>query len=295
MRKVLFLLPAFLFASPLFCDTPEEFIEQTSEEILTEYSKPMVTAFGTAMGTEFVSLRHHGLLGFDISAKLVWVFIPEEAKTATYRIAISDTVWIGNTPVTDTVFEGNTIFGETTPVEGDPIRLTGLGFPGMFFAVPQANIGIIKGLNLSVRWCPFTFEGTSGQFLGGGLKYTTRDLLPMPLISLNLMAGIGYQYFTLGDVARADNFNGMAIAKLGFSPPMLPVSFAPFVGIGTENTSVNFKYDYEGIEIDKTIEGANTFRGVVGLGIDILLFDVDISYNIGEMNTLGLGIGIGVR
>jgi len=75
----------------------------------------------------------------------------------------------------------------------------------------------------------------------------------------------------------------------------LPLSFSPFVGVGVENTSANFKYDYEGINIGKTIKGANTFRGVVGLGIDFLLFDVDVSYNIGEMNAIGLGIGIGIR
>jgi len=33
----------------------------------------------------------------------------------------------------------------------------------------------------------------------------------------------------------------------------------------------------------------------VGLGIDFLLFDVDVSYNIEEMNAIGLGIGIGIR
>ncbi|OYD13964.1 hypothetical protein CH333_09130 [candidate division WOR-3 bacterium JGI_Cruoil_03_44_89] len=299
MRKLLSVLVILLFAVPLFCGTPEGLLEKTAEEILTGYSRPMVTAFGTAMGTDFVSLRHHGFLGFDVSAKLVWVFVPEEAKTAEYKISLGDTVWVGDTPFTDTVFEGNTIFGETEPIPGDPIGLVGLGFPGMFFAVPQANIGLIKGLNLSVRWCPFTYEGTTGQFLGGGLKYTTRDLLPMPLVSLNLMAGIGYQYFTLGDIVRANNYNGMAIARLGFSVPLLPVTFSPFAGVGTENTSVNLKYDYEYnnkvIKIDKTIEGSNSFRGVVGLGIDFLLFDVDVSYNIGEMNSLGLGIGVGIR
>jgi len=287
MRKFAFVGSILVFAIPLFCDTPEELIKETAEEILTEYSKPMVTAFGTAMGTDFIDRKHHGCLGFDLDVKLSWISIPEKAKTATYEISLGDTL--------DTLFTGNTIFGGSNPVQGDPMRLKGLDLSGIPFAVPQVNIGLSKGLNVSVRWVPFQLKGTSGQIFGAGLKYATDDYLPVLMFSLNFIAGIGYQYFQFGDITKTNNINGAVLAKLGISPPLLPLSFSPFVGVGVENTSANFKYDYEGINIDKTIKGANTFRGVVGLGIDFLLFDVDVSYNIGEMNAIGLGIGIGIR
>ncbi len=296
MRKLFFVWAILFFAIPLFCETPKEFIKRTAEEILTEYSKPMITAFGMAMGTDFIDRKHHGSLGLDVSAKLIWVFVPEEAKTTIYNIAPEDTVWLADdTFIADTIFTGNTILGDAEPVEGDPIGLRGLGLSSIIFAVPQANIGLAKGLNVSVRWCPFTFEETSGQIFGAGLKYATRDFLPSPLISLNFIAGIGYQYFEFGDIAKANNVNGAVLAKLGFSLPLLPLSISPFTGIGVENTSVSFKYDYEDMEITKTVKGANTFRRVVGLGIDFLLFNVDVSYNIGEMDALGLSIGIGIR
>jgi len=296
MRKFAFVWSILLFTIPLFCETPEEFIKGTAEEILTGYSKPLVTAFGTAMGTDFIDRKHHGFLGFDLDVKLSWVSIPEKAKTATYTIVVGDTVWIGtDTPITDTVFEGNTIFGGSEPLLNDPIRLKGLNLSGIPFAIPQANIGLSKGLNVSVRWVPFQLKGTSGQIFGAGLKYATNDYLPVPMFSLNFIAGVGYQYFQFGDITRTNNINGAVLAKLGISPPLSPLSFSPFVGVGMENTNMNFKYDYEGINIDKTIKGNNTFRGVVGVGIDFFLFDVDVSYNIGKMNAVGLGIGIGIR
>lgn len=291
MRKALFVGSILVLAFPLFCGTPEEFIKGTAEEILTEYAKPMITAFGTVMGTDFIDRKHHGCLGFDLDVKLSWISIPEKAKTATYEISLGDTL--------DTLFTGNTIFGGSEPVGGDPLELTGLGLAGIPFAIPQANIGLSKGLNVSVRWVPFQLKGTSGQIFGAGLKYATNDYLPVPMFSLNFIAGVGYQYFQFGDITRTNNINGAVLAKLGISPPLSPLSFSPFVGVGMENTNTNFKYDYEGINeginIDKTIKGNNTFRGVVGLGIDFLFFDVDISYNIGEMNAIGLGIGVGIR
>ncbi|MCK4255966.1 hypothetical protein KAX35_03680, partial [candidate division WOR-3 bacterium] len=74
------------------------------------------------------------------------------------------------------------------------------------------------------------------------------------------------------------------------------VSLSPFAGIGMEKTSINFKYDYdENIEIDETIGGKNKLRGIFGLDVDFLLFDIDLSYNVGKMNSVGLSIGVGIR
>ncbi len=294
MRRALVLGFMLIFAFPLFCETPEELIEQTAKEILTDYSKPIVTAFGTAMGTDFINRRSHGILGLDVGVKLVWVIIPEEAKTTTYEI---DTIiWFDGTPFTDTVFTGNTIFGDTSAVEGDPLHIKGLGFPGVFFAVPQVNIGLIQGVNASVRWCPFKFEETSGQIFGVGLNYATVDFLPVPILSLKFIIGCGYQHMSFGDIASATTINGAILAKVGISLPMSPVSLSPFAGIGMEKTSINFKYDYdENIEIDETIGGKNKLRGIFGLDVDFLLFDIDLSYNVGKMNSVGLSIGVGIR
>ncbi|MCD5383432.1 hypothetical protein LR066_01550 [candidate division WOR-3 bacterium] len=295
MNKIALIFSLFFSVSSLFSDTPESLIRGTASEILATYTKPLVTAFGTAMGTDFIPIRDHKPLGFSVGAKLVWVSVPEKAKTATYTIDIGDigdTVWIDTIPFTETTtFEANTIFGGREAIEGDPIDLIGLGFPGIFFAVPQLNLGLFKRLNMSIRWCPFNFVETKGHFFGASIKYTTRDLIPMPIFSLTLIGGGGYQGLRFGDIARADNLNGTVMANLGIAPPLLPVSFSPYVGIGLERTNFNFSYK----EIEKTVIGDNLFRGIVGVGIDYLLFDIDISYNIGKMNSFGLGIGIGVR
>lgn len=288
MNKIALIFSLFFSVSSLFSDTPESLIRGTASEILATYTKPLVTAFGTAMGTDFIPIRDHKPLGFSVGAKLVWVSVPEEAKTAIYTIDIDGTY---------TTFKANTIFGGTEPIDGDPLELRGLGFPGIFFAVPQLNLGLFKGLNMSIRWCPFNFVGTKGHFFGASIKYTTRDLIPLPVFSLTIIGGGGYQGLRFGDIAKADNLNGTVMANLGIAPPLLPVSFSPFVGIGVENTRVEFKYKYKygDIDIAQTVEGDNRFRGVVGVGIDFLLFDIDISYNIGKMNSFGLGIGLGIR
>lgn len=295
LKKALIILCMFAIWCPLLAKTPEELIEQTARETLSEYTKPLVTSFGTAIGSDFIDRRHHGLLGFDFGIKLVWVSVPEEMKTTTYSIGFGDTIWLGEVAITDTVFEGNTIFGDTLPVEGDPLGIPGLGFPGVFFAVPQANVGLTHGLNASIRWCPFSFEETSGQILGVGLKYATSDMLPIPLFSFNLIAGAGYQYVKFGDIVTATSINGAIIAKFGISPPMLPLSISPFVGVGIEKSNMRFKYSYDDIKIDERIDGDNSYRTILGLGVNALVFNIDLTYNIGKMNNFGLGIGIGLR
>ncbi len=295
MKRALVLLFILGLAFPVLCDTPEELIKQQARELLEEYTKPLITSFGIAMGTDFIDRKHHGLLGFDFGVKLVWVTVPKDLKTTTYSLGTSDTIWFGGSPITDTVFVGNTIFGDTVPIEGDPIGIRGLDFPGVFFGVPQANIGLVQGLNASIRWCPFTFEETSGQIFGLGLKYVTSDLLPLPLFSFHVMGGAGYQYMQFGDIVKATSINGALLAEFSISPPIIPFSISPFAGIGFETSSMKFKYTYDDIEVDERFNGDNKYRTIIGLGVDILVFDLDLTYNIGKMNTLGLGIGVGLR
>lgn len=170
--------------------------EQMGEDILKPYVSPLVTSIGIGMGSGlFHRADAHKILGFDFSIKTMWIPIPKNAKTHTYRVMklSVDTA----TQAMDTTYvniEGSTILGDSevvVPVAPNETAIPdkipgGINFPGVPFAAPQLNLGMPFGTEVMLRWIPSIpikmgedEEKQNIGFFGAGLKWEVTSLFEM--------------------------------------------------------------------------------------------------------------------
>lgn len=277
MRR--FFLAMALLIPLLGFSSPTELVQEINTESLLEtYTKPLVTSFGTAIGTGlYYRGCSHGILGFDVGIRVMYIPIPDEEGTAEYTIG-------------DTTVEASTIFG---PKEGTTIAEHslpgGIDIPGIPFFIPEASVGLIKGMEVSARFMLIPFKGDNVFLVGVGLKYNLRDFPALGFLPIDFGIQGFYHYFTLGDIITANNLNLNLISSMNLPIPIIGIT--PYLGIGLENTGMRFKYE----EIDAEFEGDNYFRVVPGISVKFSLINVNVDYNIGKYKAINAGLSFGLR
>lgn len=176
------------------------------------------------------------------------------------------------------------------------------------FAAPQAGVGTILGTRAVFRYIPeieipfvdITEDIGSFSWFGWGVQHNPGVLFPTPL-PLDVSLCFFKQNLKLGTVFEANTTAyGLTVSKkLGVGL----FNITPYAGYLIEKSKLNFHYDFtldEGtaweqeIEVDFELEGENKSRITVGLGIKLLMFNINADYNIGNYNSITFGIMIGI-
>ncbi|MFB0509744.1 MAG: DUF6588 family protein [bacterium] len=301
----LFLVFLFIFLANSFGATnPVDLIKQMNEENLKAYVRPLITSFGTATGSGlYHTASTHGLLGLDVGLKIMWVPIPEDAKTFEAKI-----LKISLTDIDTTYRTTATIFGESgtdtisVPIGSyaiPPVLPGGLNLPGIPFFMPQLNVGLIQGTELMIRYIPIPFKGSDVQIFGAGLKIGLNDLLNLKLLPVNIAAQGAYQVFNIGDIIKSSTIS----ANIHVSKTFLMLT--PYVGLGYENTKMNFDYTFKyqipgqpqstEVPVEVSINGENSFRTVIGLAFKFGMFLVHGDYNITKYPSFNGGVAFSLR
>ncbi|MFO7638758.1 MAG: DUF6588 family protein, partial [bacterium] len=250
--------------------------------------------------------------------RVMAVNIPEAARTFTARVKVYSVD--PETGAIDTSYvdvEGAaTIFGPrgTLPVDvpgeysvGIPPALPGgLGVSWMPIVVPQASVGLPLGFEVTARYVPWPFEGTTVSFLGFGVKNELSTFVRLPF---NLAVQGFYQQFVIGDALNSRTFGGNVHVSRSF------LLFAPYAGVGFDKSTTDIDYVFRasfptGIEngelkteeIDLPV-AANyappvNLRGTLGVALKfgLVLFNADYNYNVSTgYHAVSAGVSASLR
>ena len=192
-----------------------------------------------------------------------------------------------------------------------PAMPGGLGIDGMPFLLPQASLGLPFGLELTARYIPWPFEGTTVQFLGLGLKSELTALPGLNKLPLRLALQGFYQKVIIGDAMNSNTFGGNLhlSRKVAF--------LTPYAGIGFDNTTMNFDYTFKAtvpkfdlgpppkfysdtleIPVKYDYSSGMSWRGVIGVRakFGMMFVNVDYSHDLAKgYNAINVGTGISIR
>ncbi len=212
----------------------------------------------------------------------------------------------------------------TDPVSGLPRTETlspyvlDLGFGGLGdflaevsflpFVAPQASIGTVLGTRAVFRYIPeVDIPGVSitedlGKFswFGWGVQHNPGVFFPNPL-PLDISISYFKQNLKLGTVLEANTTAyGLTVSKkLGIGL----INITPYAGYLIEKSTLHFAYDFtldagtlyeQTFPIEFDLEGENKSRITVGLSLKLLMFNINADYNMGNYNSVTVGIMIGI-
>ncbi len=193
--------------------------------------------------------------------------------------------------------------GQTYTINGNTQRLDGVtgvldGAAMIPLAAPQASIGTIYGTQLTFRYLPdveISKEIGKFKYFGFGIQHNLGMWLPIPVVDVS--ASFFTQNLKVGTIfeSKATAFGLNASKQLGFAF----LNVTPYAGFMLESSKMNVTYNFEvdkGNGVKETIPvgfeliGENKSRITVGLGIRLLVVNINVDYNIGKQNSATAGL-----
>jgi len=174
----------------------------------------------------------------------------------------------------------------------------GFDLPAFPMVMPQVSVGLPLDIEVTLRGFPEADAGDVGKlsFFGFGGKIGLNQFIPIPNIALpQISAGYYMTNLSVGDLLSAKN--SIMTLQASKSIPFITV----YGGIGLESSSMDVSYTYVDevtdteLPIEFSLDGENSFRTIVGARIKLFLLSINADYNIGEFNTLNLGVGLTLR
>ena len=238
---------------------------------------------------------------------------------ADFTVGIAGSTIVGASDDTILITFNGTDITYTPPSTGIPVQVTldpyvinlGIGGLGDFlpdttflpYAAPQLSVGTILGTRAVFRYVPeISVTEDIGKFswFGWGIQHNPGVFFPTPL-PLDISISFAKQTIKLGDILEADTTAyGLTISKkLGVGP----ISITPYAGYLIEKSTFHFAYDFtldegtaweQNIPIDFIMEGENRSRITVGLCLKLLMFNINADYNMGNYNSVTVGVMIGI-
>lgn len=296
LRRVPRLLPlaaaCTLFIVPLAgrAQSLQSTLQQFSSDAVKGYIQPAGDLFGANMNAGVFHSADISKTGFHLSFDIVGMVSMVGDKQRTYTVSSPPNF----TPAT---FQTATIFGGKAGVVTDPSGLTYHGtVDGLLdtkavpLAAPQLTIGDIFGTRAMIRFIatPAMDNFPSATLWGIGVQHSISQYVPF--LPVHIAAHVFYNKFTFGDLI---NFTGTSIgveASKSFS--ILTV----YGGLAWEKSTMELKYtpdDAAFPPVDVTLNGANNFRALVGVGLHIVFFSIFADANFGSITNFSAGIGFG--
>lgn len=174
------------------------------------------------------------------------------------------------------------------------------------FAAPQASVGTILGTRAVFRYLPKisllgNLSDDLGDFewFGWGIQHNPRAIIPIPF-PLDISFGFFKQTVKVGNIFEASTTAyGISVSKqLG----VRVFNLTPYAGFMIEKSkmSVNYQFEVDDQTFDVSIddleeavngENPNKTRLTFGCNLRLLLFNVNVDYNIGKKyNSVTVGL-----
>ncbi|MFA6439319.1 MAG: DUF6588 family protein [Bacteriovoracaceae bacterium] len=215
-----------------------------------------------------------------------------------------DTMKITFDPTLFSYTSPNTGASASTSIPGSEVALQGVtgvldGAAMIPLAAPQFSIGTIYGTQATFRYLPeIEISKDLGKFkyFGFGIQHNLGMWLPIPIV--DVAASFFTQKLEVGTIMEANttSFGINAAKQFGFAF----LNVTPYAGFMFESSKMKFGYDYtytsgatNTIVTDRIsfeLEGENTTRLTVGLGLRILVININVDYNIGKQNSATAGV-----
>ncbi|NOR53095.1 MAG: hypothetical protein GQ536_03290 [Candidatus Aminicenantes bacterium] len=202
---------------------------------------------------------------------------------------------IVDVPTETIVLEGVAGFGEI---------LADINF--LPFVAPQASIGTILGTREVFRYLPkISMPGNLSEdigdfeWFGWGIQHNPKAIIPLP-IPLDISFGFFKQTLKIGNIFEASTTAyGISVSKqLG----VRVINLTPYAGYMIEKSKMSVNYQFEvgdqtyNVNIDDLEEAVNgenpnKTRLTFGCNLRLLLFNVNVDYNIGKKyNSVTVGL-----
>ncbi len=283
---ILLCLPAYLSAQSL-----ETLLERYAGENAAGYVEPLITAFGSSLNSGLFYRARVERKGLHINFRLNGMAARFSEKQRHYT-ASTESFFVPPREVT------------TPTIIGEPqgAVLTGAGgavyvFPGGYnlsslpLVVPTVTVGNVMGTELVGRYFSTNAFQDIGKvkLLGVGFRHSLSQYVSSPL---DISLGFAYHTFEIGDIFTNKLTTLQLVVGKSFS--FLDV----YAGGGYESSVANVKYTFTATEEPRTIElrvhGKNRFRMLVGFNLNLLIFHLNLDYNVGYQQIVNVGFGIGL-
>ncbi|HUN64687.1 MAG TPA: DUF6588 family protein [Bacteroidota bacterium] len=271
----------------------EDAIQQLNSQNVRGYLQPFVNSVGANFNSGF----YHSA---DLSDAIRVQFQVIAMGTL---IGPTEKSYLGTAPkgYSQNPVQTATLFG------GDGATVPGLA-PGMSyhfqngqvntqvvpFAVPQMTIGNFFGTQAVIRYAPVPAISNMPKITlaGGGLRHSLSRYLPM--VPLDLSAGVFYQQLTIGDYLEEKGFAfGAQVSKTFFIATL-------YGGLQYESSSMSVHYTYQGPDatpntvIGLSIDGENSYRATAGLALDLIIMTLNADVSVGKMTVASAGFSLGL-
>ncbi|MFA6469101.1 MAG: DUF6588 family protein [Bacteroidota bacterium] len=164
-------------------------------------------------------------------------------------------------------------------------------------AAPQFSIGTIYGTQFTFRYLPdieISKEIGKFKYFGFGIQHNLGMWLPIPIVDVS--ASFFTQNLKVGTIfeTKATSFGINASKQFGFAF----LNVTPYAGFSLESSTMNVTYNFavdsptgpQQIPVAFELEGENSSRLTLGLGIRLLVINVNVDYNIGKQNSATAGV-----
>lgn len=350
-KKVLLGATLLAMSSPAFAQLGDvgtilQAGQDDAKVLLRGYMSPLVNSFGAGLNTGWIqTAKTHGLLGFHVKVGVAGIMVPDADKSFTIANSDLSALQIASGSSSPTFAGGRNDARYrlesklTLPGTSDPLFAfnmpQGSGIPFGVAPVIQAGVGLIKGIQLNVRFVPETDLGKQGKvgMFGAGFQYDVLQLIPiankLPLLdmaitgaysqlsmstglSLNKPSGVSdpQNLSTAGQsldwTTTAWNVNLIA----GAATPFIKI-LSVYAGVGLENSGTTFtmmgNYPVQTINgqgqpeltyiSDEKIEFANEnmVRALAGLRLRLAVLNINVEYTVSRYQSVTFGVGIGLR
>ncbi len=309
-------LPIWLLMGVLVCGwsaavAPAAAQDQNLDELLTQvgetyavgYSSPFLYSFGPNANSNMYSTAHIPWTGlvFGIGVKVMGTQLNETDQTFSKVIDNVDlSTYDSNIPAgtMGTVYmSGPTIFGDTGTLGTVQGIASGIEMfnaetiPGLVetqwspLIAPEAYIGGIAGLKLTVRYLPEMNAGDLGKtkYWGYGLQWNANGILKN--LPVDVMVGFFTQQIDVGTVYESKASTVFAGASKDFS--LLTV----YGGVAAESSKLDVAYDFAhptdpalDSSVAFTVDGVQDTRMTLGVTLDILA-KLNVEMGIGNKMT----------
>jgi hypothetical protein len=282
----LFIL-SLLLAQPSF--SQQDQFNSFSEVNIGGFAQPFVTSLGEGLNSGgFYTANIPKTLGFSISFRAMYIFIPNDQLTFTPNLPA------GYTATEPTA----TFWGSNAAIYSGPngyiTNANGINQSGTPFAIPQIT-GSFMGTELLIRYLPKISVGNEDlNFFGIGVRHKISQYIP--LIPVDLAVQFLYNKLTVSNLIDANSiaFNGEVSKTFGM--------LTAYGGLQYESTKFDLSYTLEGDatsgdpslrqtrDIKASIDGKNNFRVIFGASVKLALVVLNVDYNLSSQSILTGGL-----
>jgi len=300
LRPAAHLCAALIVAFALLASSGESFAQSDVEKTLQQFSaqdvkgyvQPLADLFGSNMNAGIFHSAAIGKSGFHLTFEIVGMGSMVTDKLKTYTIN-APPGYVPSSFSTATIFGGraDSIVSPIDPNSyyhgiADGIFNTSI-FP---LATPQLTLGDVYGTRAIVRFIatPAIAKLPSATLWGLGLQHSLSQ--HFSVLPLDVAVHAFYTKFTFGSLIDLSGLSIGVDASKSFSVLNL------YGGFAWEKSTMDLTYTPSNSTlpaVDLSLDGANTVRLTLGLGLNLGVFALFADANFGSITSVSAGLAIG--